>query len=126
MDGRPNLRVLIVDDDPAIRELLATLLGFEGWEVAVARDGKAALETADRAPPDVVLVDVLMPGLSGLEICRRLKERPDPPRVVMVTGMADPGDERDGRAAGADAYLRKPFSPLELLEAVSASDRSPR
>jgi len=113
------IRVLIVEDDPAIRELLATLLRFEGWEISLAEDGRAALEAAARTTPDVVLVDVLMPGLSGHELCRLLKDGPDPPRVVMVSGLSDPGDERDGRAAGADAYLRKPFSPLELLEAVS-------
>jgi DNA-binding response OmpR family regulator len=117
MDG--PMRVLIVDDDPAIRELLATLLRLEGWEISLAEDGRAALEAAARTPPDVVLMDVLMPGLSGHELCRRLKDRPDPPRVIMISGLSDSADERDGRAAGADAYLRKPFSPLELLEAVS-------
>jgi DNA-binding response OmpR family regulator len=90
-----NLRVLIVEDDPAIRELLSTLLGFEGWDVALADDGLSGLEAAGRVHPDVVLVDVTMPGLSGYELCKQLK---------------------------AGAYLRKPFSPLELLQAVAGSD----
>jgi two-component system phosphate regulon response regulator PhoB len=116
-----NLRVLIVEDDPAIRELLSTLLGFEGWEVAMADDGRSGLEAAGRVHPDVVLVDVTMPGLSGYEVCRQLKAGDSPPRVVMVTGRSTAKDEADGRAAGADAFLRKPFSPLELLDAVTGS-----
>jgi DNA-binding response OmpR family regulator len=114
-----NLRVLIVEDDPTIRELLSTLLGFEGWDVALANDGLSGLEAAGRVHPDVVLVDVTMPGLSGYELCRQLKTAAAPPRVVMVTGRSTAQDEVEGRAAGADAYLRKPFSPLELLEAVT-------
>jgi two-component system phosphate regulon response regulator PhoB len=116
-----NLRVLIVEDDPTIRELLSTLLGFEGWQVAMADDGPSGLEAAERVHPDVVLVDVTMPGLSGYEVCRQLKAGASPPRVVMVTGRSTAKDEVDGRAAGADAFLRKPFSPLELLDAVTGS-----
>lgn len=120
--SQTNLRVLIVEDDPTIRELLSTLLGFEGWDVAQADDGLSGLETAERLRPDVVLVDVTMPGLSGYELCKRLKAGASPPRVVMVTGRSAARDEDEGRAAGADAYLRKPFSPLELLDAVTGSE----
>jgi DNA-binding response OmpR family regulator len=117
------MRVLIVDDDAAIRELLATLLGFEGWDIDVAPDGDAALETATAVRPDVVLVDVTMPGLSGYEVCRRLKAIDPAPRVIMVTGRSTQGDELNGVAAGADGYLTKPFSPLELLEIVQGNGR---
>ena len=112
------MRVLIVDDDRAIRDLLVALLQFEGWEVVVAEDGGAGLDAVARARPDVVLVDVTRPGMSGAELCRRLKGGVAPPRVVMLTGrsMSQLGHHR----VGPDVHLRKPFSPVQLLEAVGA------
>jgi DNA-binding response OmpR family regulator len=112
---------LIVDDDPAVRQLLATILGFEGWEVSSAGDGETALDAAASTHPDVVLVDVSMPGISGYEVCRRLKESSSPPRVIMVTGRASSGEAGKATGAGADGYLTKPFSPAELLDVVAAS-----
>jgi CheY-like chemotaxis protein len=113
-----SLKVLVVDDDPTIRDVLRAMLGFEGCQVVDAPDGESALVMSTAVRPDVVLLDVSMPGMDGLEVCRQLKARPDPPRVVMLTARDLPEDERLGFAAGADAYLRKPFSPLEVLELV--------
>jgi DNA-binding response OmpR family regulator len=124
MDDGATTRVLIVDDDTAIRELLMTLLRLEGVEVAAAENGEAALAAVAAQRPDVVVVDVQMPGMDGYDLCRRLKVDASGPRVVMLSGHTSSQDERDGRAAGADAFLRKPFSPLELLETLGVdSDR---
>lgn len=112
------LKVLVVEDDKTTRDVLSTLLGFEGCEVAAAPDGESALAVAEVMRPDVVLLDVMMPGMSGFAVCRALKDGDRIPRVVMVTAKTSPDDEEAGFAAGADAYLRKPFSPLEVLEAV--------
>ena len=113
-----RLKVLVVEDDPTVQEVLSTLLRFDGCVVRVAGDGAEGLEAASRDRPDVVLLDVMMPGMDGFEVCRLLKSEADPPKVVMVTAKTSTEDERRGRAAGADEYLRKPFSPLELLRAV--------
>lgn len=116
-----RLKVLVVEDDPTVQEVLATLLGFEGCEVEVAADGRAGLEAAARLRPDVVLLDIMMPGMDGYDVCRTLKSERDPPKVVMVTAKTSAEDERKGISVGADAYLRKPFSPLELLRVVGVS-----
>jgi DNA-binding response OmpR family regulator len=113
-----TLKVLVVEDDPTVQEVLTTLLGFEGCEVAVAPDGESGLAAAARMRPDVVLLDIMMPGIDGYDVCRTLKAEPDPPKVVMVTAKTSPEDERKGMAVGADAFLRKPFSPIELLRVV--------
>lgn len=118
MSVKPSLRVLVVDDDAVVRDVLATMLSVEGCEVLTAADGPAGLALAERAWPDVVLLDVAMPGLSGLEVCRALKSGSPPPKVVMVTAKSSAEDRARGRAAGADAYLAKPFSPLVLFELV--------
>ena len=108
-------RVLVVDDDPTIRDVLQTMLAFEGCEVVVAQDGESAIDTARELRPDVVLLDVMMPGINGVEVCRLLKAETDPPKVVMVTARSSIVDQAAGRGAGADAYLTKPFSPLQVL-----------
>ncbi|HEX2030640.1 MAG TPA: response regulator [Actinomycetota bacterium] len=116
-----QLKVLVVEDDPTVQEVLTTLLGFEGCQVEVAGDGRAGLEAAARLRPDVVLLDIMMPGMDGYDVCRALKSEPDPPKVVMVTAKTSAEDERKGISLGADAYLRKPFSPLELLRVVGVA-----
>ena len=112
--------VLVVDDDPTVRQVMSTLLSFDGLEVVTASDGRAALDIAADMRPDVVILDVGLPAMDGLEVCRRLKQRMPDQRVVMVTGMAADQDEVAGVEAGADAYLRKPFSPIALLDVVGA------
>jgi DNA-binding response OmpR family regulator len=116
-----RLRVLVVDDDPTVRNVLSTLLEFEGVDIATAEDGPSALAIAQRQEPDVVLLDVNLPGLDGFDVCRRLKERSAEQRVVMVTGRATQEDQVRGAAAGANAFLTKPFSPLELIEVVRSN-----
>lgn len=113
-----RLKVLVVDDDPTVRSVLSTLLEFEGVDIATADDGPSALATAETHQPDVVLLDVNLPGLDGFDVCRRLKERSAEQRVVMVTGRTTQEDQLRGATAGADAFLAKPFSPLELIEVV--------
>ncbi len=113
------MRILLVDDDPAFRELLKTTFEVAAIEVAEA-DGSAAASTQIALfRPDVVVLDVRMPGTDGLTFCRRLKDEPETRqlRVVLLTG-ADEGTDAAAVASGADALLRKPFSPLELLSVV--------
>ena len=108
-------RILIADDDPAMRELLAGLVRDLGYEAVTVPDGRAALAAVAATPPDLLLSDVSMPGLSGFELCRRLKADPATRLipVVLITGI---GDEHkiEGIEAGADDFLPKPFSPGEL------------
>lgn len=113
-----SLKVLVVDDDPTIRDVLRVMLGFEGCQVVDAPDGESALVMFAAIRPDVVILDVTMPGMDGVEVCRQLKATSHPARVVMLTARDHPEDERRALDAGADAYLRKPFSPLEVLELV--------
>jgi CheY-like chemotaxis protein len=113
-----SLKVLVVDDDPTVRDVLRIMLGFEGCQVVDAPDGESALAMYAAIRPDVVILDVAMPGMDGVEVCRQLKTSPHPPRVVMLTARVHPEDERRALDAGADAYIRKPFSPLEVLELV--------
>ncbi|HVM00074.1 MAG TPA: response regulator [Egibacteraceae bacterium] len=109
--------VLVVDDDPVIRELLRTLLDLEGIAYSEAKDGPSALARMRATRPDLVLLDVMMPGMDGFEVCARL--RADPALrgigVILLTARASVFDRERGEAVGADAYLTKPFSPLELF-----------
>ncbi len=113
-------RVLVVDDDPATRELITSILDLEGIETAVAADGEAGLALARAMRPDVVLLDIMMPGMDGYEVCRILKGFGRPPKVVMVTAKTGPEHELAALAAGADLYIRKPFSPADILGAVGS------
>jgi len=126
--GEPEVpvkrKILVVEDHPTVREVLRILIGMEDYEVAVAPNGETGLVLAEAMRPDVVLLDVMMPGLNGLEVCRALKARDASTRVVMVSARTSEDDEREGRAAGADAYLHKPFSPLGVLEAVGAGSEA--
>jgi len=117
-------KVLVVEDHPTVREVLRTLLGIEDYEVAVAPNGESGLALADILQPDVVILDVTMPGLNGFEVCRAIKARSAETRIVMVTARTSDEDEQAGRDAGADAYLRKPFSPLDILEVVEAGSEA--
>ena len=113
--------VLIVDDDPFIRKLIATTLeDVAGFDLVEAADGRQAVEAAARARPELVFLDIEMPGLDGLEACRRLRADPHTARatIVILTAAAAGDAERDAETAGADLFLTKPFSPLELLTLV--------
>jgi DNA-binding response OmpR family regulator len=114
------ITVLIVDDEPHIVDLVRVTLEDDRLCVLDAADGAAALATADRERPDLVLLDVNLPDMSGLEVCRRLQTRAAlaHTRIVMLTAAAQQDDVARGLAAGADLYLTKPFSPVRLLSLV--------
>jgi two-component system response regulator MprA len=114
------MRVLVVDDEPAVRDVLARILEVEGFDVALAGDGRAAVRAQAAAPADAVLLDVLMPGLDGLEVCRRLRDTGDRTPVLMLTARDAIGDRVAGLEAGADDYLPKPFALEELLARLRA------
>lgn len=115
-EGKPRL-VLVVDDDEMIRRLVRAVLEADEFEVAEARDGQTALALASETHPAVVVLDVMMPGLDGVEVCRRLDH--DQVKVVILTARDDPKLEIEARAAGADAFMTKPFAPMELLDLVA-------
>jgi two-component system chemotaxis response regulator CheY len=113
--------VLIVDDDPFIRKLIATTLeDVAGFELEEAGDGVEAVEVAERQPPEMVFLDIDMPRMDGLEVCRRLRADPATASatIVILTAAAGDAAEREAEGAGADLFLTKPFSPLELLRLV--------
>jgi two-component system, OmpR family, response regulator MprA len=114
------MRVLVVDDEPSVREVLERILRVEGFDVALAADGGAAVRSQADAPADAVLLDVLMPGIDGLEVCRRLRDAGDRTPVLMLTAREGVGDRVAGLEAGADDYLPKPFALEELLARLRA------
>jgi len=115
-------RVLIVEDEPDIRELVVHHLKREGYQVSVAASGEEALRQVQASPPDLVLLDLMMPAMNGLEVCRRLRQDPVTASlpIVMLTAKGDEVDRVLGLELGADDYVVKPFSPKELLARVRA------
>jgi DNA-binding response OmpR family regulator len=116
------VRMLVVDDDPVILKLLRISFEMEGFEVLSAADGQEGLERARSDHPDVVLSDIMMPRLDGLQLLAELKADPataDLP-VVLLSAKAQNAEVREGLAMGADDYVTKPFDPLELLDRVNA------
>jgi two-component system alkaline phosphatase synthesis response regulator PhoP len=111
--------VLLVDDDPKIRELLRLYVEREGHRPLFAADGESALELATRARPDVVLLDVMLPGMDGFEVTRRLRDISQVP-ILLLTARSAEGDRIIGLDLGADDYVVKPFSPRELMARVRA------
>ncbi|MCB1036370.1 MAG: response regulator [Acidobacteria bacterium] len=116
--------VLIADDEPNIVLSLEFLLEQEGYRVAIANTGPQALELIETARPALVLLDVMLPGIDGFEICRRLRARAQgtggspPPRIIMLTAKGQDAEKRKGLELGADRYITKPFSTRELMAAV--------
>lgn len=121
-------QILVVDDDPNIIAFLRRALIYEGYGVKVASDGRAALEEARQSLPDLVILDVMLPKIDGLEICRRLRDGDQDLPVLMLTARDTIGDRVVGLDAGADDYLVKPFALEELLARVRAllRRRAPR
>jgi two-component system, OmpR family, response regulator MprA len=127
------MRILVVDDEPAVREAVERALRLEGYDVVLAADGGEALQTLDERPADAVVLDLLMPRVDGLELCRRMRLRGDRTPVLMLTARDAVTDRVAGLDAGADDYLVKPFALDELLarvrallrRAMAGSDRTP-
>lgn len=113
------MKVLVVDDDPTVAEVVVGYLERAGFDTAHAADGPTALELAAVETPDLVVLDLMLPGMDGLDVCRRLRER-GPVPVVMLTALGDEGDRVLGLEVGADDYVTKPFSPRELVLRVQS------
>jgi two-component system response regulator MprA len=116
-DGR---QLLVVDDEPPMRAALKRALELGGFEVSLAADGKEGLSSAEENHPDLVVLDILMPGVDGLEVCRTLRARGNRTPILMLTARDAVADRVDGLEAGADDYLVKPFALEELLARVRA------
>ncbi len=112
--------ILVVDDDPRITDLMRRILAYEGYSVAIARSGTEALDRSLERPPDLVILDIMLPGLDGLEVAQRLREAGDNVPILMLTARGTVADRVKGLEKGADDYLVKPFAPEELVARVKA------
>jgi two-component system response regulator MprA len=113
-------RVLVVDDDPQLREALTRALQLDGYDVDTASNGVKALEAVGQSRPDVMVLDVMMPYVGGLDVCRTLRERKDRLPIIVLTARDEVGDRVAGLDAGADDYLTKPFALEELRARLRA------
>jgi DNA-binding response OmpR family regulator len=118
-------RIVVVDDDPTVADVVGRYLVRDGHTVQSVRDGQEALRLIAMHPPDLVVLDLMLPGIDGLEVCRRLRERWPIP-VVMLTALGDENDRLAGFEIGADDYVTKPFSPRELAMRVRSVLRRAR
>jgi DNA-binding response OmpR family regulator len=112
-------RVLVVDDEPIVREVLARYLSRDGFEVDTAEDGEGAIEAVERARPDLIVLDLMLPKVDGLEVFRRVQNG-SAPAVIMLTARGEETDRIVGLELGADDYITKPFSPREVVARVRA------
>jgi two-component system response regulator MprA len=112
--------ILVVDDDPRITELLRRILAYEGYSVTIAASGDEALTRTLERPPDLIVLDIMLPGLNGLEVTQRLRAASDYVPILMLTARDSVADRVAGFEVGADDYLVKPFTPEELLARVKA------
>lgn len=124
-DGGVGTRILTVEDDERIRASVRLALEGEGWLVEESESGETALEIFNRQPTDVVLIDIMLPGVDGFEVCRSIRKVSDVP-IIMVTARDDTHDIVAGLEAGADDYLTKPFAPKELSARIRALLRRSR
>jgi len=113
------VKVLVVDDEPKIVDLVKLYLERDGYQVLTARDGHAALESMRDEQPDLVVLDLMLPGIDGVEVCRRVRRESNVP-IIMLTARAEEADKLIGLEIGADDYVTKPFSPRELTGRVRA------
>ena len=125
LTGAPSRRALVVDDEVPLTEIVGSYLRREGFEVHAAHDGVQALSLASNVDPDVVVLDVGLPGIDGFEVCRRLRTFSDA-YVIMLTARDTEVDTVVGLSVGADDYITKPFSPRELVARIQAMLRRPR
>lgn len=124
-ESRVRLRALVVDDERPLVGIVQTYLEREGFEVLVAYDGEQAVEAARSERPDLIVLDLMLPGIDGIEACRQIRAFSDA-YIVMLTAKAEESDVIIGLSTGADDYLTKPFSPGELVARVRAMLRRPR
>jgi DNA-binding response OmpR family regulator len=117
-----HARILLVEDEPAFVETLRFQLQRAGYDVRVASDGDAALAAVRRAKPDLILLDLILPGLDGMEVCRRIRDTSTTP-IIMLTARTGVGDKVTGLEAGADDYVTKPIQTRELLARIKAALR---
>ena len=117
MMGNVAGRILVVDDDPALAEMLTIMLRGEGYSVVVCGDGNTALRAYADQRPDAVLLDIMLPGRDGIEVCRQIRAQGDTP-VIMLTARTDTADVVRGLEVGADDYIVKPFNPKELVARI--------
>jgi twitching motility two-component system response regulator PilG len=115
-------RILVVEDEESLLKLESILFTSKGYQVTGVRDGKGALEAIAQSRPDLVVLDVMLPGLDGFEVCRAIKADPQTGSipVVMLTAKKSSVDLERGRLAGADAYITKPFKSVKVLEVIEA------
>ena len=114
-----SAKILVVDDDPAIAEMLTMVLQREGFDTVVVGDGLEAVEAASREHPDLILLDLMLPGMGGVDVCRNVREENAVP-IIMLTAKTDTVDVVLGLESGADDYVTKPFKPKELVARVRA------
>jgi DNA-binding response OmpR family regulator len=116
-----NHHILIVEDEESLLKLESILLSSKGYKVTGVRDGLAALNEIEKSKPDLILLDIMMPGIDGFEVCRRIKENPDTKDipVVMLTAKKSTADQARGVEVGADAYMTKPFKSLKIIDVIS-------
>jgi DNA-binding response OmpR family regulator len=112
--------VLVVDDDPTVSDVVRRYLERAGFEVSLAADGHQALATFDKERADLVVLDLMLPGIDGLEVCRRLRAMPSSVPIIMLTALGEESDRVLGLQLGADDYVTKPFSPRELVLRVQS------
>jgi DNA-binding response OmpR family regulator len=125
VDERAQLRALIVDDERPLVGIVSSYLEREGFEVTAAYDGNAAVVAARTEQPDVIVLDLMLPGIDGIEACRQIRSFSDA-YIIMLTAKAEETDKIVGLSTGADDYLTKPFSPGELVARIRAMLRRPR
>ena len=115
-------RVLVVDDEPHVREAVRRVLEREGYEVTTAADGETALCLVCEQRPDIVVLDIIMPGIRGREVCRKIREGPADPRIIYFSGVRPPADDEDLERLRqeADSYLPKPATIKEIVSSVHA------
>jgi DNA-binding response OmpR family regulator len=123
--GGHRFRALVVDDEPPLVQVVSGYLTREGFDVVTATDGESAVAAAQRDGPDVIVLDLMLPGIDGVEVCRRVRAFSDA-YIIMLTAKADEIDKLVGLSVGADDYLTKPFSPRELVARIRAMLRRPR
>ncbi len=115
-------KILVVEDDPAALRLTSYTLETEGYEVITAVNGVEGLRKAQQEAPDLVVLDVMLPGIDGFEVCHRLRSDPDAPQartpILMLTAKSQEADREMGQKVGGDRYISKPATPDELMEAV--------